>query len=238
MLLAFSLCAVQYSGPLYPLVNVMLVLALDSACSACSAAVLRDDAVVARRRAMMARGQSEALIPMVQAVMDEAGLAFDQLDLLAVSVGPGAFTGIRIGLAAARALALTTAKPLAGIRTTDAIAAATDPAQRRGGKVMVVVDSRRSELWVQCYDENLTALGPIQALTPEQAAATVTGAVLLVGDGAALVAPLLPQAVLASDCDHVDAVGVGRLAAQGWPDAVLPPEPLYLRDADITMACA
>ncbi|KAF0224063.1 MAG: hypothetical protein FD176_1461 [Rhodospirillaceae bacterium] len=218
----------------------MLILALDSAGSACSAAVLRDGIVVARRRALMARGQSEVLIPMVGAVMDEAGLTFEQLDLLAASVGPGAFTGIRIGLAAARALALAAAKPLAGIRTTDAIAAATDPGQRRGRLVMVVMESRRAELWVQCYDEHLTALGPIRALTPEQAAAAAAGdgAVLLAGDGAALVAPLLPRAILAADCDHVDAVRVAQLAAQGWPDAVLPPAPLYLRDADVTLACA
>lgn len=216
----------------------MLVLALDSAGSACSAAVLRDGVVVARRRALMARGQSEVLVPMVGEVMKEAGLSFDHLDLLAASVGPGAFTGIRIGLATARALALAAAKPLAGIRTTDAIAAATDPDQRRGRLVMVVMESRRAELWVQCYDDTLTALGPIQALTPQQAVAVAGGAVLLAGDGAGLVAPLLPQAMLARDCDHVDAVQVARLAAQGWPDAVLPPEPLYLRDADVTLACA
>lgn len=238
MLLAFALGAVQYSGPLYHPVNVMLVLALDSAGSACSAAVLRDGVVVARRRALMARGQSEVLVPMVGAVMAEAGLSFDQLDLLAASVGPGAFTGIRIGLATARALALAAGKPLAGIRTTDAIAAATDPDQRRGRLVMVVMESRRAELWVQCYDDALTALGPIRALTPQQAAEVANGAVLLAGDGAGLVAPLLPQALLAPDCDHVDAVRVARLAAQGWPDAVLPPEPLYLRDADVTVACA
>ncbi|CDL00331.1 putative peptidase [Magnetospirillum gryphiswaldense MSR-1 v2] len=216
----------------------MLVLALDSAGSACSAAVLRDGVVVARRRALMARGQSEVLVPMVGDVMKDAGLTFDHLDLLAASVGPGAFTGIRIGLATARALALAAAKPLAGIRTTDAIAAATDPDQRRNRLVMVVMESRRAELWVQCYDDTLTALGPIQALTPQQAAAVGAGAVLLAGDGAGLVAPLLPQAMLAHDCDHVDAVQVARLAAQGWPDAVLPPEPLYLRDADVTLACA
>lgn len=239
MLLAFALGAVQYSGPLYHPVNVMLVLALDSAGSACSAAVLRAGVVVARRRALMARGQSEVLVPMVGDVMNEAGLTFDQLDLLAASVGPGAFTGIRIGLATARALALAAGKPLAGIRTTDAIAAATDPDQRRGCLVMVVMESRRAELWVQCYDDTLTALGPIQALTPQQAAtAAGDGAVVLAGDGAGLVAPLLPQALLAPGCDHVDAVQVARLAMQGWPDAVLPPAPLYLRDADVTLACA
>jgi len=216
----------------------MLVLALDSAGSACSSALWRDGVVVARRFAAMARGQSEALIPMVQAVMDETGCSFPQVDLLAVSVGPGAFTGIRIGLSAARALALAAAKPLAGITTTEAIAAAIPAAERQDHTVMVVVDSRRAELWVQVFSADLVALGPIQALLPEQAALAVFGPVILAGDGAALVAPLLPGARMASIGGFVDAVQVAQLAAARWPDGVLPPEPLYLRPADVTLACA
>ncbi|MBR9972963.1 tRNA (adenosine(37)-N6)-threonylcarbamoyltransferase complex dimerization subunit type 1 TsaB [Magnetospirillum sulfuroxidans] len=218
----------------------MLILALDSAGSACSSALWRDGVVVARRFAAMARGQSEALIPMVQAVMDEAGCAFGQVDLLAVSVGPGAFTGIRIGLSAARALALAAAKPLAGIATTEAIAAAIPAGERQDHTVMVVVDSRRAELWVQVFSADLVALGPIQALLPEQAALAVSasGPVILAGDGAAQVAHLLPGARLASTDGFVDAVQVAQLAAARWPAGVLAPEPLYLRPADVTLACA
>lgn len=215
----------------------MLVLALDSAGSACSSALWRDGAVVARRFAIMARGQSEALIPMVQAVMAEAECTFPQVDLLAVSVGPGAFTGIRIGLSAARALALAADKPLAGITTTQAIAAAIPQSERLGRTVMVVVDSRRAELWVQLFSADLAPMGDIQALRPEQAALAVSGPVVLAGDGAALVAPLLPGARLAG-CGYVDAAQVAQLAAERWPDAVLAPEPLYLRPADVTLACA
>ena len=216
----------------------MLVLALDSAGSACSTALWRDGEVVARRFAVMARGQSEALIPMVQAVMAEAGCTFPQVDLLAVSVGPGAFTGIRIGLSAARALALAADKPLAGIATTEAIAAAIPKSERLGHTVMVVMDSRRAELWVQLFSADLAPIGPIQALLPEQAALAVSGPVVLAGDGAPLVAPLLPGARMAAISGHVDAAQVAQLAAERWPDAVLAPEPLYLRPADVTLACA
>ena len=121
----------------------MKILALDSATSACSAAVWADGRVMARRHAEMARGQSEALVPMVAEVMAEVGLGFADLDLLAVTVGPGAFTGIRIGLAAARALALAAGLPLAGVSTLEAVAAA---APADGRPLLVVLDSKREEI--------------------------------------------------------------------------------------------
>ena len=110
----------------------MRLLALDTATSACSAALWQDGTVLARHLQPMARGQSEALLPMVAAVMAEAGLAFADLDLLAVTVGPGTFTGIRIGLAAARGLALATGLPLAGIATTEAVAGGHSVARASG----------------------------------------------------------------------------------------------------------
>ncbi|OJX81939.1 tRNA (adenosine(37)-N6)-threonylcarbamoyltransferase complex dimerization subunit type 1 TsaB [Magnetospirillum sp. 64-120] len=215
----------------------MLILALDSAGSACSVALWRDGAVLARRFAVMARGQSEVLVPMVGEVMAAAGTDFAALDLLAVSVGPGAFTGIRIGLATARALALAAGKPVAGIATTHAVAAAVPVDQRQGRDILVVVDSRRAELWVQRFDAQARPLGPILALAPEQVAAQMAGPLALAGDGAALVAALLPQAQV-TETTHVDAALVAELAARNWPDRVLPAEPLYLRDADVTMSAA
>jgi tRNA threonylcarbamoyladenosine biosynthesis protein TsaB len=214
----------------------MIILALDSATSACSAALWRDGAVLARRFAQMERGQSEVLVPMVAEVMAEAGLSFGDLDLLAVTVGPGAFTGIRIGLSTARALALAAGKPLAGIATPEAVAAAVPEAERQGRAVVVVLDSRREELWVQVFSPALEAQGPVRALTPLDVAALDLGAVVLAGDACDLVAPLMTDAVTASSSGAPDAALVAALAAAHWSaGTALPPEPLYLRDADVTL---
>jgi tRNA threonylcarbamoyladenosine biosynthesis protein TsaB len=216
----------------------MQVLAIDSATSACSAALWRDGIVLAHRFAVMSRGQSEVLVPMIAAVMAEAGAEFAALDLLAVTVGPGAFTGIRIGLATARALALAAGKPLAGIATPEAVAAAIPAAERAGRSVLVALDSRRDEVWLQAFDTALDPLGAPVALVPEQAARLVAGPVVVAGDAAALVLPHVPDAILSSACGAPDAAWVAALAAIRWPaGTALPPEPLYLRPADVTMSC-
>lgn len=218
------------------MVVAMKVLALDSATSACSAALWQDGAIVAQRFAEMARGQSEVLVPMVAEVMAEAGLAFADLDLLAVTVGPGAFTGIRIGLATARALALASAKPLAGIATPEAVAAAIPVAEREGRTVLVVLDSRREDLWVQAFTEDLVAMGEPTALLPAEAARLLTGPVVVAGDAAHLVLPLMEDAVLATSPGAPHAAQVAALAVRHWAaGSALAPEPLYLRPADVTM---
>lgn len=214
----------------------MKILALDSATSACSVALWQDGTVLAHRFAEMARGQSEVLVPMVAEVMGEAGMGFDQLDLLAVTVGPGAFTGIRIGLSTARALALAAGKALAGIATTEAVAAAVPEGERQGRTVLVLLESRREEIWVQAFSALLEPLGEVAALTPLQVAALDLGPVVLAGDARDLVAPLMPSASLASSIGAPDAAQVAALAARRWADgSALAPEPLYLRPADVTL---
>ncbi|MDO8606969.1 MAG: tRNA (adenosine(37)-N6)-threonylcarbamoyltransferase complex dimerization subunit type 1 TsaB [Phaeospirillum sp.] len=215
----------------------MIVLAIDTSTSACSAALWRDGVVLSRRLRDMARGQSEALIPMVAEVMAEAGLDFAGLDLLAVTVGPGAFTGLRIGLAAARGFALASGLPLAGVSTPLAVAAMVPPAERAGRTVLVAIDSRRDEAWLQAFDADLRPLGDVAALLPEQAAALVAGPVVLAGDAAPRLLGLLTEAVLASSAGWPDAAMVAEVAAAQWSAGLsLPPEPLYLRPPDVTVS--
>jgi tRNA threonylcarbamoyladenosine biosynthesis protein TsaB len=215
----------------------MIVLAIDTSTSACSAALWRDGSVLARRLAVMARGQSEALMPMVAEAMKEARLGFANLDLLAVTVGPGAFTGLRIGLAAARGLALATGLPLAGVSTPQSVAAAVPRSERQGRTLLAIIDSRRDEAWVQAFSEDLAPLGGIEALRPEQIARRHPGPLVVVGDAAELALPLLPEAVAASAPGWPDAGMVAALAAAAWAAGdALPAEPLYLREPDVTMS--
>lgn len=229
MIGTIAVIGLKYSG-------AMIVLAMDSSTSACSAALWSEGRVLARRLSPMARGQSEALMPMVAEVMAQAGLGFADLGLLAVTVGPGAFTGLRIGLAAARGLALARGLPLAGVATTAAVASGVPESQRRDRAVLVAIDSRRDELWLQLFDAALNPLSDIRALPPGRAEELATGPVMVAGDAAAQVLPHLPGAILAASPGFPDAALVAELAAGQWSRGEsLPPEPLYLRDADVTL---
>src|SRR3569833_1237041 len=103
----------------------MRILAFDSALEACAAAVLDSErgARVAHESIAMARGHAEALMPLIARVMEASGGTFDTLDRIAVTVGPGSFTGLRVGIAAARGLAVATGKPAIGLTALAAFAA-------------------------------------------------------------------------------------------------------------------
>ena len=196
----------------------MRILALDAATTACSVALWVDGRICARQFEVMSRGQSEALLPMVEQVLAET----EQIvpDLIAVTVGPGAFTGIRIGLAAARGLGLAWNIPVTGISTTLALAATVNPSQRQGHRIVVVLDSKREDRWVQVFDDQLQPLTPPSSVMPDQIAGLIKGPAIVLDD------PTL----------YTDASVVAQLAAQGWPNGTtLPPQPLYLRPADVTM---
>lgn len=214
----------------------MNLLAFDSATSACSAAVWRDGVVLARESATMARGQSEALVPMIARVMAAAGMDFAALDRLAVTVGPGAFTGLRIGLAVARGLALAQALPVSGVTTLEAIASAVPPASRKRA-VLAVVDAKRDDVYAQLFDSDLKPLGQPRALLPEAlpgVLALAPGPVVAAGDGVGRVREILaagdPDIGFAESPAFPDAAVVATIAAGRADNAdELPAEPLYLR---------
>ena len=107
------------------IVALMLILAIDTALDACAACVLDTDAgrLMARQSLAMKRGHAEALMPLIAGVIKEAGIAFAGLDRIAVTTGPGSFTGLRVGLSAARGIALAANKPVVGVTTLTAYAA-------------------------------------------------------------------------------------------------------------------
>lgn len=215
----------------------MNILAIDGATGACSAALLSRDVVLSRRSARLDRGQAEILLPMVMEVLGEAGIGFAALDRLAVTVGPGSFTGVRIALAAARAMALATGLPLVGVTTPEAYAHGVPAVLRAERPVLVAVDSRRAEPFLQLFGPALEPAGPPAAVLPRDAATLLPGGpVLVVGDAVGQVEPFLSAlpGISFAELGIPDPAAVARLAA-GRPVPEDPPRPLYLRPPDVTL---
>ena len=131
----------------------LTILALDAAGAACSAALWRDGRVAGHRRRPMQRGHAEALMPLLLEVLAEAGMDFADLGQIAVGVGPGSFTGIRIALAAARGVGLAAKLPVVGVDSFSAVAAALPEPPRPGETLLVVINSKREALFGQYYDD-------------------------------------------------------------------------------------
>ncbi|MGF1594736.1 MAG: tRNA (adenosine(37)-N6)-threonylcarbamoyltransferase complex dimerization subunit type 1 TsaB, partial [Kiloniellaceae bacterium] len=167
------------------------LLALDVAGESCSVALWADGRVVARRFTVMARGQSERLVPMIAEVLAEWGGGFDGLDAIAVTTGPGGFTGVRIGLATARGLALARRLPLIGVSSFEVAAAAASAAERAGRQVLAALDSKRDALFIQRFDSDLGELGPpAEVAAADLAHLLPPGPLVLTGDAAARAAAL------------------------------------------------
>jgi tRNA threonylcarbamoyladenosine biosynthesis protein TsaB len=207
----------------------MIILALDTCLSACSAAVLRDGEVLASRVEVMARGHQERLAGLVSDVLAEAGLIFADLTRIAVTVGPGSFTGLRVGLAFAKGLGSALGLPVIGIGTLEAMGA---PLAGEPGLVAVVLEAKRGQVYFQAFERGHALTAPA-GLNIDAAGALLvelsrTGAVTLVGSGTDHLAPLTPSARVERS-DQVDPVFVAQLAAMRRPS---PPRPLYLRAPD------
>jgi tRNA threonylcarbamoyladenosine biosynthesis protein TsaB len=222
---------------------MVTVLGIDTSAAACSAALWRDGAALAAERVAMSRGHAEALMPMIERMMH--GALYEELDAVAVTAGPGAFTGLRIGLAAARGIALASGIPAIGVSVFAAIAAAVPEAARGGRAVAVAIDTKRGDVYLQCFDAALAPLGPGRvASAAEIAAALPPGPLYVAGDGAGLIEAALAGAarniVFAAERAPPDAATVAALGAKMLEAArragapLSPPEPLYLRAPDAT----
>jgi tRNA threonylcarbamoyladenosine biosynthesis protein TsaB len=210
----------------------MLILALDTSLDACSVAIYDREtrSMIAFESEVIGKGHAERLMAMMSSVISSAGIAFSDIGRIGVTIGPGSFTGIRVGLATARGLSLASGIRVVGISTLDAIAREA-PA---GGPVLVVLDARRGEVYAGLYDGSHTLISPPALLTLEAAATAATAAqASLFGSGAPLVRAAqspenLPILGLKAypDIAHVAAL-TAVTAAQTEP-----PKPLYLRAPD------
>src|SRR5262245_30018423 len=166
----------------------MLILAIDTALDACAAAVLDTEKykVIERESQVMKRGHAEALMPLLARLMKGSGIAFDVLDRIAATTGPGSFTGLRVGLSAARGIALAANKPVVGITTLTAYSA---PHVSEHGEhpIIAAIDARHDHVYLQVvtgHGEPLVT--PRLAPMEEALAASRFGAPHLVGNAAAM----------------------------------------------------
>jgi tRNA threonylcarbamoyl adenosine modification protein YeaZ len=221
----------------------MLVLAIDTALDACAAGVLDTNSgqLIAHESLPMKRGHAEALMPLIARVIESADVAFAALDRIAVTTGPGSFTGLRVGLSAARGIALAANKPAVGVTTLMAYAAPI-VGENRESPVVSVIDARHDHVYFQVVSSDGSELIQPQVASVEEAlAASRFGAPHLVGNAAKLLADRwpanAPPPVAVDPQAAPDIAWVAWLAAAVSPETA-PPRPYYLRAPDARPAGA
>lgn len=163
-----------------------LTLAFDTSADSCSVALLGGDGVLAAEDRLMTRGHTEALVPMVMRVMETAGKRIADLDTVGVTVGPGSFTGIRTGIAAARGFALASRAEAVGVSTLEAVAYGALASASGRSPVMCILDTRRAAYFVQDYDADRMPLSAPAILESDAIGKRLEGRnCLLAGNGVA-----------------------------------------------------
>src|SRR5438105_9356545 len=173
----------------------MLVLAIDTALAACAAAVLDTErgAIIASETLALTRGHAEAVMPLIARVMDQAGVEFKALDRIAVTIGPGSFTGLRVGISAARGIALAAAKPAIGLSTLAGLAAPLI-AEDDSTHVVAAIDARHEHVYIQIFGTGgRTLVAPRIATLRDALRAAITGPARVIGSGASLLAKAWPK---------------------------------------------
>jgi tRNA threonylcarbamoyladenosine biosynthesis protein TsaB len=218
----------------------MRILAFDCAGAQCAAALTVGGRVAAARRIAADRGHAQFLVPLLIELLEEAGLGFSDIDRFAVTTGPGSFTGIRVALAAAHGLALGTGRPIVGVTVFEALATAAVESGIAAPRLLVAIDSRRAEQFVQMFDETGAASGEPAMLAPQAVAGWAgPGPLAIIGSAAATLAPHLAMSLenpATSWGMDVDPAIVARLAETR--DTGAAPAPFYLRAPDAIPAKA
>lgn len=214
----------------------MLVLAIDTALEACSAAIFDSDreTILASETEIMARGHAESAMPLLDGVMRGAGLDFFNLDRIAVTVGPGSFTGLRVGIAAARGIALAAKKQIVGITTLAALAAPYIAAEPHT-PVAATIDGRHRHVYFELYGTQGGVLLSPRIIPVEEAVHAAAGAsARLVGSGARMMAEIWPDPTHLPPLDERRAPDIDWVARLGAAAQLkeAPPKPLYLRPPD------
>ncbi|MBR1199894.1 tRNA (adenosine(37)-N6)-threonylcarbamoyltransferase complex dimerization subunit type 1 TsaB [Bradyrhizobium sp. AUGA SZCCT0240] len=215
----------------------MLILAIDTALDACAAAVLDTDTtkIIAQESQAMKRGHAEALMPLIARVMKTSCVAFTSLDRVAVTKGPGSFTGLRVGLSAARGIALAAGKPVVGLTTLTAYAAPF-VGENSEHPIISAIDARHDHVYFQVVSgDGGSLVKPKVAPISEALEASRFGTPHLVGNAAKILADRWPSD--APPPFRVDAQPAPDITWVAWLGAAVSPEmspasPYYLRAPD------
>lgn len=202
----------------------MRVLVIDTALEACTAAVFEGDVALAVRSERMARGHSERLGGFVRDAVADAGGGFGAIERIGVTVGPGSFTGLRVGLAFAQGLGAALDRPVVGISTLAALAWTADAG---AGRSAAVIDARRGQVYLQMFHDG-RPLSPPQAMSTEEAGAILggtNGSWRLTGSGAELLDG-------GAGGEHTPSPMALAFLTTSADPATHPPHPLYLRAPD------
>lgn len=200
----------------------MKCLAVNTATSLLSIALVEGDKALDYFETAETRDQGNTLLKRIRLALDNRGLSFKDIDLLAVVTGPGSFTGIRIGLAAVRGIALAAKIPVTGISSFDLFE------ERRSGYTNIVaVESFREELYFRMEGEKPVNLGPENFVNKIS-----SGSYCISGDAQDKLRPFLPEALYVEKIPN--AIDLAKLALEKGPDAEKP-IPFYLREADVTV---
>ncbi|MBO6717776.1 MAG: tRNA (adenosine(37)-N6)-threonylcarbamoyltransferase complex dimerization subunit type 1 TsaB [Rhizobiaceae bacterium] len=209
----------------------MKILAIDTAANLCAACIFDTEAGELGRAVLdLGKGHAEHLITVIDDALAGAGLRYADLHLVGVAVGPGSFTGIRVGVAAARGLALALGVQAVGVTTLDALAEEARDAHA-GREVLAVIDARRDQLYLARYDAEGTRVAGPSIVNLDEAVTHAPPGIVLTGSAAHVVAEAAGGAFdIASNAPTADISAYALLASR--PDVMTPPRPLYLRDAD------
>ncbi len=207
----------------------MIVLALDTAGVDCAAAIYDSgrNTVLGEASDMIGKGHAEHLMGIVDRTLDQAGVALSDVNRLAVTIGPGSFTGIRVGVAAARGFALSLNIPAVGITTLEVMAAA-QREKTPGRAVLTAMDAKRDEIYLQSFAADGSPLDEPRAVGIAEAQAFAAG---FDGEITGSATPILKPDATGEYANSFPISIVARLGAAAKPNAGKP-KPLYLRGPD------
>ncbi len=225
----------------------MLILALDTTTSAGSCALVRDGRLVSEAPSDRSTPQAARLPGELAALVDQTGVALQDIDAFAVGTGPGSFTGLRVGIATMQGLSVATGRPLFGVSALDALARIADGGSERtrSARIATWVDAWRGDVYAALYEDG-RAVEPPTVAPPEVLLGRLAGRpTLFTGDGAVAHEAVI-RTVLGNEAHFADPVApllagaMGEIAANAFqagqrpaPDAI---RPLYVRRPDAELA--